>query len=479
MNLKKIFIFMMVGICLFQLPVANAKNNSAKNIQTKITTEKIEKSMINSIRFSKASDKVRVVFDINPDTKYDVKQQPNGDIMVDFSELINKQYLSGINVNDDTVPFLEVYSDDKTSCVVIKVADNSAFDMGELNNPRRLYIDVQKDYEYSITKELEPGLTQISYYSKKSGVKQHAQLVEVSPKYFKFVPVLGGGDKMAKNTVSAMSDYVNAAVAENASYFGSGKELYGVTKIAGDLVSSMYLTRTGFGVLADGTPYIGDVSYSGIVQSKNGDVYVSGLNGTRTSDSVMLYNQYYGKSTGTDNSGIEYVVKDNKIVKINSGNSLLRPGEIVVSATGNGKNILSGLNVGDDLVVNQILNTPWDSATDILGVGPRLVKNGQVDITSSIEQIGPDVTGARAPRTAVGILKNGNVLFAVLDGRQAHSKGMMLDEFARFLIGMEVVDAVNFDGGGSSELVIGGKIVNSPSDGMERPVATALTAVRR
>ena len=31
MNLKKIFIFMMVGICLFQLPVANAKNNSAKN----------------------------------------------------------------------------------------------------------------------------------------------------------------------------------------------------------------------------------------------------------------------------------------------------------------------------------------------------------------------------------------------------------------------------------------------------------------
>lgn len=112
-----------------------------------------------------------------------------------------------------------------------------------------------------------------------------------------------------------MSDYVNAVVAENASYFGSGKELYGVTKIAGDLVSSMYLTRTGFGVLADGTPYIGDVSYSGIVQSKNGDVYVSGLNGTRTSDSVMLYNQYYGKSTGTDNSGIEYVVKDNKIVK--------------------------------------------------------------------------------------------------------------------------------------------------------------------
>lgn len=435
--------------------------------------------MINSIRFSKASDKVRIVFDINSNTKYDVKQQSNGDIMIDFSQPINKQYLNGININDETVPFLEVYSDDKTSCVVVKVTDNSAFDIKELNNPRRLYIDIQKDYEYSITKELEPGLTQISYYSKKSGVKQQAQLVEVNPKYFKFVPVLGGGNKMAKNTVTAMSDYVNAAVAENASYFGAGKELYGVTKIAGDMVSSMYLTRTAFGILADGTPYIDNVSYSGVIQSKNGDVYVSGLNGTRTNDSVMLYNQYYGKSTGTDNSGIEYVVKNNKIIKINNGNSILQPGEIVVSATGNGKNKLLGLKIGDDLIINQILNAPWDKATDILGVGPRLVKNGQVEITSAIEQIGPDVTGARAPRTAVGILKNGNVLFAVVDGRQAHSKGMMLDEFARFLIGMDVIDAVNFDGGGSSELVIGGKIVNSPSDGMERPVATALTAIRR
>lgn len=481
MNLKRTFIFLMVGMCIFQLSMASAKSkiDLSKDIKTQEASQVVDKPIINTIRYSKSSDKVRIVFDLNKDTKYDVKQQQNGDIMVDFSEPIDKQYLNGINVNDDIVPFMEVYSDDKTSCVVIKIADNSAYDMGELNNPRRLYIDVQKDYEYSITKELEPGLTQISYYSKKSGVKQQAQLVEVSPKYFKFVPVLGGGDKMAKNTVSAMSDYVNAAVAENASYFGPGRELYGVTKIAGDLVSSMYLTRTAFGVLSDGTPYIDDVSYSGIVQSKNGDLYVSGLNGTRTSDSVMLYNQYYGKTTGTDNSGIEYVVKDNKIIKINNGNSPLKPGEIVVSATGNGKNILSGLNVGDDLVINQILNTPWDSATDILGVGPRLVKDGQVDITSAVEQIGPDVTGARAPRTAVGILRNGNVLFAVLDGRQAHSKGMMLDEFARFLIGMDVVEAVNFDGGGSSELVIGGKIVNSPSDGMERPVATALTAVRR
>ncbi len=481
MNIKRYVLF--IFVCIFAMQctmVQAASKNSNTNINKSVQTSVNDTRTISSIRYSKSADKVRVVFDLNEQTEYSINQKDNGDIIIDFSEPIDSSYLKGININDDTVPFVEVYSDKKMSCVVIKVSDNSAYNTGELKNPRRLYVDVEKDYEYSITKNLEQGLTQISYYSKKNGVKQSAQLVEVNPKYFKFVPVLGGGNVMAKNTVKAMSDYAKASVAENASYFGSGKELYGVTKIADDLISSMYLTRSAFGILADGSPYIGEVSYSGMVHSDNGDLYVSGLNGTRTSNAVMLYNSYYGKTTGTDNSGIEYTVRDNKIVAVKNGNSPLKYGDIVVSVTGeNNKAVLANLNIGDTLEVEQILNSPWNNATDILGVGPRLVRNGQVDITSNVEQIGVDVTGARAPRTAVGILKNGNVLFAVLDGRQAHSRGMMLDEFARFLIDMQVVDAVNFDGGGSSELVINGKIVNSPSDGMERPVATALTAVRR
>lgn len=78
---------------------------------------------------------------------------------------------------------------------------------------------------------------------------------------------------------------------------------------------------------------------------------------------------------------------------------------MVVSVTGDGKQVLNGLKVGDTLQIEQSLNEPWNAATDILGVGPLLVKDGQVDITSAEEQIGVDVTGAKAPRTAVGILR--------------------------------------------------------------------------
>ena len=39
------------------------------------------------------------------------------------------------------------------------------------------------------------------------------------------------------------------------------------------------------------------------------------------------------------------------------------------------------------------------------------------------------------------------------------------------------VEAINLDGGGSAELIVHDKVVNSPSDGKERPVASALMIV--
>ena len=41
------------------------------------------------------------------------------------------------------------------------------------------------------------------------------------------------------------------------------------------------------------------------------------------------------------------------------------------------------------------------------------------------------------------------------------------------------VDAINLDGGGSTELIVKDSIVNSPSDGRERAVGSALMIIRK
>ncbi len=92
---------------------------------------------------------------------------------------------------------------------------------------------------------------------------------------------------------------------------------------------------------------------------------------------------------------------------------------------------------------------------------------------------------APAPRTAIGLSKNGRwLIWMVIDGRQeGYSEGVTLNELAGLLITYGVYSGVNMDGGGSSAMVIQGidgetRILNSPIDqnipGKERAVANHL-----
>ena len=80
---------------------------------------------------------------------------------------------------------------------------------------------------------------------------------------------------------------------------------------------------------------------------------------------------------------------------------------------------------------------------------------------------------------AVGLMPNNHLLLAVVDGRQDSSIGCTLTEWAELLQKFGARDAINFDGGGSSEMVVGGQIMNSPSDGRDRPVGSALAVLKK
>jgi hypothetical protein len=83
---------------------------------------------------------------------------------------------------------------------------------------------------------------------------------------------------------------------------------------------------------------------------------------------------------------------------------------------------------------------------------------------------------SRNPRTGVGLSRDRKtVILAVVDGRSKASVGMTCTEFASLMRALGVWDAVNLDGGGSSELYVRGPgVVNVPSDGAERVVGNHL-----
>ena len=82
----------------------------------------------------------------------------------------------------------------------------------------------------------------------------------------------------------------------------------------------------------------------------------------------------------------------------------------------------------------------------------------------------------RNPRTGVGLTPSGRLLLVVVDGRRpGWSSGMRLDEFANLFLYLGADRAMNLDGGGSSTMVVAGRVVNRPTDFTgERPVSSSL-----
>ncbi|MDP3387386.1 MAG: phosphodiester glycosidase family protein [Eubacteriales bacterium] len=109
----------------------------------------------------------------------------------------------------------------------------------------------------------------------------------------------------------------------------------------------------------------------------------------------------------------------------------------------------------------------------------HLLKDGQ------IFQFNDSILG-RHPRTAIGINKEEDTAFLVtVDGRNRHSIGTLQSELAMLLVELGCWNALNLDGGGSTQMVIDSygigdyTVVNSPSDGRERQMVSGFGVFNR
>ncbi|MFE5686674.1 phosphodiester glycosidase family protein [Streptomyces sp. NPDC056512] len=118
----------------------------------------------------------------------------------------------------------------------------------------------------------------------------------------------------------------------------------------------------------------------------------------------------------------------------------------------------------------------------LFGAGPELVENGDVAVDPAREGMSGSSLDERAPRTLAGVRADGTLLLVVVDGRTSASAGATLSEAAALVAGLGARSALNLDGGGSSTLVVRGRLENRPMDeevkgSVERRVATAIAVV--
>lgn len=274
------------------------------------------------------------------------------------------------------------------------------------------------------------------------------------------------------------------AAAINADFFASGVPV-GMAAVDGEIVVNAVPNRQSLGFSESNEAMLEVPSFSGTLSADGEEIEIRGVNRTRQNSDLVLYNSFWGATTGTSGDGVELLVAAtdgwamNRTVEVvvesiveSGGSSAIPVGKAVLSATGDyADQLLAAVSVDDVLEIDLTIAPGIENLKQIVSGGPFLLRDGQVDV-------GPRGDGVdRHPRTAAGLDESGDRLYLVtVDGRQGLSAGMTLHELAEFMLSIGAYRAANLDGGGSTTLVVHGEVTNSVV-GQLRPVTNGLAVI--
>lgn len=487
-SIAALFFFLNV---LFLVPAA-----SSAAAASGVGGKKIAVTQITNIRFGANEERERLVIELGQIPEYTIR-----------AELEGKRYvleLKGVSRRRGKIPSVKGRLVRRVSCrktpashiITIDLKEAAAQEIISLHNPARLVVDFYPLSEKDKAMPVAAGIIRRDYVKRTLSGSVRGYILTVDPKLYRLDPVLAGDVVPGRATVSAMAREYGAVAAINGGYFDWDGTILGMLRIGGKLAGTGYQRRTAVGFRSDGTGVIGPVEYTGRVTIYSAMVPVYGVNTPRENNSLVIYNSYYGKKTATDKNGREFTVVDNKVTDIRQNDSPIPEKGYVISVSGKCRDAYSLVRKGDTVTFYESVSAgsaaagagraawgqqviDWKNIPDILGAGPQLVAGGKAAVTKTEEQFPADIAKGRAPRTAIGIREDGSWLLVVVDGRQANSLGMTLEELAELMVKYGAKSAVNLDGGGSSEMVVKGSIVNSPSDGRERPVGSGIMVTPR
>ena len=261
-------------------------------------------------------------------------------------------------------------------------------------------------------------------------------------------------------------------------------------------------SHSQFAVGVDGRPYLDRFSYAGSLTTRCGRFTLDGINGIpRAAEALILFTGAYGSASLADSvrgpsrqlvlagaaapralgaEDFELTVATDSAV----GPSGIRADRYILGAYGGAQARLDSIaRCGSAIRVSHGFRPDRGRLTMIAGGWPRVVTDGRNIAASadSVEGTFPRFSAQRHPRSAVGFSRDSTVVYLVaVDGRQEASAGMTLVELGDFRVSIGVCQGRNLDGGGSTTLVIDGRVANRPSDQTgERTVGNAILVRER
>jgi len=300
--------------------------------------------------------------------------------------------------------------------------------------------------------------------------------------------VIGPGEEL-----SVMADRHSAIAGINADYYDIGGS--GVPTnllLQGGVVQHAPNGRAALLIAAGNQLTLGPIGWRLTITAANGQsVNVDTVNDWQAGSALILFTQRFGLP-GPANADAElvltplgegtYRVADARADQLTF--LPLAPDDLGIAARGEtAASLLQLFHVGDTVSVGQDWMPDLPGLVEGVGGGPLLLRGGE--LYEDPDAPSPEERDVRYPLTGAGISADGTTLMLVaVDGRApGRSLGITRPMFAQLFAALGAGDAMAFDSGGSTEMVVrrlGDRqvsIANVPSDGRERSIADGLLII--
>jgi hypothetical protein len=429
-------------------------------------------AQLNSIRFKPVEDGTQIILDVSKIPE-DLQIQTGSSTIV--SAVFSGKLANGLKsqVKRFTTPNLQqVYWEASHGRVQVfiraKMAD--ATSVYPLSNPNRLIFHVRNNYtKISKSDEIGPGVkhTRLARLTKRGPLL--INILEVDPKnqFIEVMPALASDRMMSKARGETIVRRTNAIAGINGSFFKPDRGTpVGLLIIDGELISGPIFDRVAFGITKNQELRMTRVGMRGEINLGNGThVRLDNVNQPRVlSHQVVVYSSRWGTmAPPVPKNGIQVQLRDGFVTARSTTDSLPIPKDGFVISGPRTPELVALASRQLDSPVNITLYTlpDWSDVKHAIAGGPYLVRNGQVYVDTQAQRFG--LKGA-APRSALGITREGKLLLVTVDGRQRNvSVGVSLQEMASIMKQLGAKDAMNLDGGSSTQMIVEGRLVNSPS----------------
>ncbi len=432
-------------------------------------------AQISGIRRGRQTWGDRIVLDLDQPATWQVAEQP-GEFTLTLDAALSPATIRDLNTAAGN-RIRQIQATPGQSQTVIRASyDTTARPrVWTLPNPNRVIIDVRQEDLIPRDISWAPGVRwRQQYVSLGAGpFPVYSLVIDPRQPSVALRPVWNDpANAVGMSPLTTMAQRWQAQAAINAGFFNRNNQLpLGAVREKGRWISGPILNRGAIAWNDSGTSIMGRLALQQTLRTDNGQQFtLQGLNSGYVGAGIGLYTPTWGSTYSSilDGEILVFVENDGgdtgRVVRQqnagSAGTSVSLPSNGYLLAVRENSSAAAALPPGTRLTLTQA-TTPaaFNEYPHIAAGGPLLLQNRQVVLNAAAEGFSSAFASQAAPRSAIGRLADGSIVIAAAHNRPGGS-GPTLAQMAQIMQQLGCVDALNLDGGSSTSLYLGGRLIN-------------------